>query len=76
MNGALPTMLPIRLLSFNPPPPRLISACSAKLQMVFRPVSVLPGHFRLFVLPIVHLTRVQPNIQRTVLFPNRLVRLT
>lgn len=62
--------------STNPPPPRLISACSAKLQEVFRPVSGLAGHFRLFVLLIVDLNRIQPNVQRTVLFLNRLVLLT
>lgn len=43
---------------------------------LFRPVPRPLGHFRLFVLPIVDLTRIQPNIQRTVLLPNRLVRLT
>lgn len=42
----------------------------------FRPVPRPLGHFRLFVLLIVDLTRIQPNIQRTVLLPNRLVRLS
>lgn len=42
----------------------------------FRPVSEPFGHFRLFVLLIVDLTRIQPNIQRSVLFINRLVCLT
>lgn len=42
----------------------------------FRPVSEPFGHFRLFVLLIVDLTRIQPNIQRSALFINRLVCLT
>ena len=42
--------------------------------VLFRPVPRPLGHFRLFVLLIVDLTRIQPNIQRTVRLPNRLVR--
>lgn len=42
----------------------------------FRPVSEPLGHFRLFVLLIVDLTRIRPNIQRSALFINRLVCLT
>lgn len=48
---------------------------SAASREQFRPVPRPLGHFRLFVLLIVDLTRIQPNIQRTVLLPNRLVRL-
>lgn len=44
--------------------------------VLFRPVPRPLGHFRLFVLLIVDLTRIQPNIQRTALLPNRLVLLT
>lgn len=44
--------------------------------VLFRPVPRPLGHFRLFVLLIVDLTRIQPNIKWTALLPNRLVRPT
>lgn len=64
------------LISVTPPPVLKISACAAGLfGALLRPVSALAGHFRLFVLLIVDLTRIQPNIQRTALAINRFVPL-
>lgn len=61
---------------FTPPPSQTICACaSGCLAVMFRPVSALAGHFRLFVLLIVDLTRIQPNIQRTAVAINRFVAL-
>lgn len=59
-----------------PPPAAPLRMRNPAPGVLFRPVPRPLGHFRLFVLLIVDLTRIQPNIQRTVLLPNRLVRLT
>lgn len=64
-----------------PPSSPSTSGCALRMRLtapgvLFRPVPRPLGHFRLFVVLIVDLTRIQPNIQRTVLLPNRLVRLT
>jgi len=63
-------------LSATPPPFLKVSACAIGLFCaLLRPVSAVAGHFRLFVLLIVDLTRIQPNIQRTALAINRFVPL-
>lgn len=67
--------------SFTPPTSTTTtSGCALRVRnsapgVQFRPVPRPFGHFRLFVLLIVDLTRIQSNIQPTVLLPNRLVRL-
>lgn len=63
------------LPSFTPPPPFPERCCSAHAQKAeqFRPLPPALGHFRLFVLLIVDLTRLQPNIQRTARLSNRSV---
>lgn len=58
------------------PPPPLLRMRTTATGVEFRPLPRPLGRFRLFVLLIVDLTRIQPNIQRTVLLPNRLVLLT
>lgn len=59
------------------PPP--IQAAASRMRFGppwFRPVSEPLGYFRLFVLLIVDLTRIQPNIQRSALYIHGLVCLT
>lgn len=56
-------------------PPRLRMRATAT-GVEFRPFPRPLGRFRLFVLLVVDLTRIQPNIQRTALLPNRSVLLT
>lgn len=59
-----------------PPRPPCLRMRSTATGVEFRPLPRPLGRFRLFVLLIVDLTRIQPNSQRTVLLPNRLVLLT
>lgn len=61
--------------SRRPPLPPCLRMRTTATGVEFRPLPRPLGRFRLFVLLIVDLTRIQPNIQRTVLLPNRLVLL-
>lgn len=56
-----------------PPLPPCLRMRTTATGVEFRPLPRPLGRFRLFVLLIVDLTRIQPNIQRTALLPNRLV---
>lgn len=59
-----------------PPHPPCLRMRTIATGVEFRPLPRPLGRFRLFVLLVVDLTRIQPNIQRTALLPNRLVLLT